>query len=1017
MFSSKAGIGCTGRTTFRTMALALAIATCLPNYGIAAEQQASPESIVNFSIPAGDLSVALERFSTQSGIQAMYRQEIVAGKRASAVNGQLSPAIALQRLLSGTGLTSERANARTYVLRLDTKPAGTPHRKEKSEREVAPENKGSHSEQVKQMEEVVVVGSRLGVSPVTSAMPIRMITREQIDRSGAGNISQALSYLSEVSVNNSGDTDIGGSAAFGDGGNVNSSTVQLRGLPRGTTLILINGRRAGESSSFTASGQFDLSTIPLALVERIEVLPAGSSAIYGGDGLSGVVNIVLRQDATGTEIRVRKSWADSYSTEQATVMWGKAWSRGDVTLTANWKKNDELFSGDRSLTANQDFRRFGGMDRRGTAGYPATIYSLAGCPSLPCTIPISQRGNLPGLNSPIAVVPVGQDGLNLSPEDFINTQGSELRANSERHLFSAEESLATAMRARISITDRLDLFTEWNYTKRDVPAYQVPLAFDNGLNGAARATVPGDHPFNPFGVPVAIAVRLNETGIYTSYEQSYLRGLLGARGRLGRFDWELSGWSAKDESRSAGGTIFNNAAIITALASKDPATTINPFVSDGSLPASREFLTSLLTGLDQRSSNETSALTGFIRGRLLTLPAGSAIGLVGAEYQKQELSIRSNASGIVVPLVGGETDSTAYFSELRVPILAPIPGQLAERLALTGALRSESSDRFKDSAVTSALGVEFRPSTSLMVRSTFSTAFRPMLAYSAVQNPLNRLSSIADPRFGGLRYTVDTIATGGVPPELDPERSRTATFGLVYTPSQSWNISMTAWDTKFRDRIAFLSLQTLIDNEAIFPDRVIRDPASGLIESVDGRQVNIALISTTGADLSVDGSWYTPVGSFHPALTATYVSTYEEQLASTSPVERRVSLHNPSGGWAPRWKIAPRVLWDHANWLQISLAGKYISSYKDSAALTTGPGAGSIQKLGNFWTFDANIEVSLNRIFSERSLFSDSRLSLGATNMLNRLPDFCAGCRSAGYDASQYDIMGRTIYLEFRTSL
>src|SRR3546814_936097 len=107
-----------------------------------------------------------------------------------------------------------------------------------------------------------------------------------IDRSGVGNIAQVLSYLSEVSINNVGDRNIGVGDGVMDGGNTNSTTIQLRGLPKGTTLVLINGRRAGDSASYSDSGQFDLSTIPLALVERIEVLPAGSSAVYGGDGLA-----------------------------------------------------------------------------------------------------------------------------------------------------------------------------------------------------------------------------------------------------------------------------------------------------------------------------------------------------------------------------------------------------------------------------------------------------------------------------------------------------------------------------------------------------------------------------------------------------------------------------------------------------------------------------------------------------------------------------------------------------------
>src|SRR3546814_2609949 len=115
------------------------------------------------------------------------------------------------------------------------------------------------------------------------------------DLLGVGNIAQVLSYLSEVSINNVGDRNIGVGDGVMDGGNTNSTTIQLRGLPKGTTLVLINGRRAGDSASYSDSGQFDLSTIPLALVERIEVLPAGSSAVFGGDGLAGVLKIVLRR--------------------------------------------------------------------------------------------------------------------------------------------------------------------------------------------------------------------------------------------------------------------------------------------------------------------------------------------------------------------------------------------------------------------------------------------------------------------------------------------------------------------------------------------------------------------------------------------------------------------------------------------------------------------------------------------------------------------------------------------------
>jgi len=303
-----------------------------------------------------------------------------------------------------------------------------------------------------------------------------------------------------------------------------------------------------------------------------------------------------------------------------------------------------------------------------------------------------------------------------------------------------------------------------------------------------------------------------------------------------------------------------------------------------------------------------------------------------------------------------------------------------------------------------------------MLRATHSTAFKPILSYSAVQNPLERTASITDPRMGGTRYVVDTIATGGVPPELAPERSWTTTVGATYRPSSSMNVTLTLWDTKFRDRISFLALQSIIDNEALYPGRVVRDAASGLIDSVDGRQVNISLIRTSGVDRGMDWSWYFGAGSLHPSIAATYVHKYEEQLTPESALQDWRAIYNRAGGWAPKWKVVPRLTWEHQNWLRLMVAGRYVSSYQDAVAYSSGPMAGRYGTLGNFWLMDTNVDFSLNKILA-RSPFTDVRLALGATNLLNKLPDYCVACGVSGYDSSQYDIMGRTIYAELRVGL
>src|SRR5690606_27890782 len=127
----------------------------------------------------------------------------------------------------------------------------------------------------------------------------------------------------------------------------------------------------------------------------------GASAVYGGDALAGAINIVLRKDASGLELRVRRDAADGLGTSQASAMWGRSWAKGAMTATATWSDKGALYNDERALTADSDFRRFGGTDLRNPSGFPATVYSLDGCPvsQWSCVVPVAQRNPLPGLES------------------------------------------------------------------------------------------------------------------------------------------------------------------------------------------------------------------------------------------------------------------------------------------------------------------------------------------------------------------------------------------------------------------------------------------------------------------------------------------------------------------------------------------------------------------------------------------------------------------------------------------
>ena len=180
------------RNSCKALALAIAIAACLPIYAVAAEAGTSSETIVNFSIPAGDLGTALEKFSTQSGVQVLYRQELVAGKHARGVAGSLAPSDALERLLKDTDVVLERANNRTFVL----KEAGRGEPKRTEPKPAQPRHVDRIEDAPVTLPEILVIGSSSLNADIRRSIddpqPYVVFERETIERSGAMNINDFL---------------------------------------------------------------------------------------------------------------------------------------------------------------------------------------------------------------------------------------------------------------------------------------------------------------------------------------------------------------------------------------------------------------------------------------------------------------------------------------------------------------------------------------------------------------------------------------------------------------------------------------------------------------------------------------------------------------------------------------------------------------------------------------------------------------------------------------------------------
>jgi len=196
--------------------------------------------------------------------------------------------------------------------------------------DVPVEKEKAKNKKTEGLEEIVVTGSRIPLAAgQQQVQPVRSYSRDQIENSAQTTVGEFLNTLPDVS------TIIQSSIQTGYAG---LQTVQLHGLPVGTTLSLLDGRRV-ETSQL---GLFDLSLIPISAVDRIEVLPVGASAIYGADALGGAVNVILRKDFNGFEMNASLDHAADVNNPGLNLAWGKRWERGSVSIIGTYQHHENF---------------------------------------------------------------------------------------------------------------------------------------------------------------------------------------------------------------------------------------------------------------------------------------------------------------------------------------------------------------------------------------------------------------------------------------------------------------------------------------------------------------------------------------------------------------------------------------------------------------------------------------------------------------------------------------------------
>ena len=586
------------------------------------------------------------------------------------------------------------------------------------------------------VDEVIVTGTRLkGVDP---ASPRITITSEQIERGGYASIEDVLRNLPQnLGSANAAATQLFqgeyGGSRVPYGATLGASGINLRGLGTRSSLVLINGRRKARSSLDVQDLLTDTSSIPLAQIERIEIITDGASAIYGADAVAGVLNIILRDDYDGLSLGVRTEIASNDSSRDRmdlghTFSWESGYFTSSVNLeqTEPTNPNKLIRSGPDGVG---DFTDVGGLNRRnygiGPAGQGSVLSvaaivrpwgttRYAGDP-LDGPNPFLPRdpatGDILGPRDPS--VPSVYHEEDLGPQ----VQRHSFRFNGEQR-FGASQSLSLEFGYDNQQDENHIGFNTVSFNGTNPASWQgsllVPRAGGGSqrLNGANNYVfLTATNPNNPYSQEVLVGYDMQAESdliaaealpIASEIENTFVS--LGLDGDLPFDGWtyDVSGSLSREEtvSRNYQGEFGDNASV-NAIAEQ-----FDPFSGDAAAVANNAALLTLPLDIsDSDAVNETLQYTAFASGPVFSLPAGEvqlAVGLEVRESEAESVFVSTNFDGSAVldffgeprePFtIGPNKESVeAAFAEVAVPLLKGRPW--FRELTLTAAARIEEYER------------------------------------------------------------------------------------------------------------------------------------------------------------------------------------------------------------------------------------------------------------------------------------------------------------------------------------
>lgn len=718
------------------------------------------------------------------------------------------------------------------------------------------------------LERIEVTGTRIKRADMETASPVFVISRENIESSGAvtvGDFLQRTPAISGAATN----------PQVNNGGGAGAATVDLRGLGVNRSLVLVDGKRwIGTVSN--ANGAVDINSIPMALIERVEILKDGASAIYGSDAIGGVVNFILRKDFEGLEASAYygvSSRGDANS-ERFDAVFGTIGERGRLMLGASYDEEDSVSAADR-VYSSQPYQLYAGEH-----GIGGTSRILTGRYVLPRDVALANGVVLDGNCSQPSATNPSPDLVLTRIAGTSGTSGADFRCFDNLNdvynfqadgnlVLTPQERTALFMSGNYQVTDNIEAFMIGSWLRTESAFFVAPLPFD-GRAAVDNVPISGDSLYNPFGVDITDArLRLRDfiPTRTTRFETETYQITFGLRGNFGDSSWSWDaayGYGRTPQSSTVRGYLFSPG-LTDALGPSmiDPATG-NPIcvrtpgdpasAIPGCLPvnfmgpapdpgtpegqAQLAALELINPTIHNTNENDLKVFNANVTGDLFEWAAGTASLAVGVEHRKETASSSSDFLTIIPPGetvclitqeactfgdISGEFDVNEVYAEVLLPLLADAP--FAERLSVSLGTRYSDYSNF-GGTTNSKIGLEWKPFADLLVRATFADVFRAPTIGDLFAPTVPSANTYIDPCNGYTgQPTADPRACAGVStdgqfqqsnsqvtsfqvanPNLQPEEGDVLTYGFVYSPGwfDGFSVTVDYWRVKLEEFIVNL---------------------------------------------------------------------------------------------------------------------------------------------------------------------------------------------------------------------